>query len=57
MSKSLISNGIIVALAIAASFLNIDVDMSVLFSTVFFVIVMAELQCVKEMIKNIPPWY
>jgi hypothetical protein len=57
MNKSLISNGIIVALAIAASFLNIDVDMSVLFSTVFFVIVMAELQCVKEMIKNIPPWY
>ncbi len=55
INKNLISNGIIVALALAAAFR--DTDICLLFATIFFIIIMTELQQIKDMIKNIPPWY
>lgn len=55
ISKSLVSNLIIVGLAVLAACYTEDACL--VFLSIFFLLLMIELKCIKNMIKNIPPWY
>ena len=55
ISKSLICTGIISLLYIFEGF-RLD-NPSMVFQSIFFALLMIELNCIKTMIKNIPPWY
>lgn len=55
ISKSLICTGMLVLLAMLEGVRTSDP--SLVFQAIFFSLLLVELQCIKTMIKNIPPWY
>ena len=55
ISKNLITTGIITILA-AIEGIRKD-NMCLIFTSIFFVLIMIELKSIRRMIKNIGPWY